>query len=152
MDHNGTVGEVDVVEYVDHPLPLDEGGGAYGLKDVLVVEELRRQSGLPFCRISELRRFHRKTVILPVLGHHDYRFEKQCLTTLSLSISGTLLTVFRNTEPTVSNGNRPGHDQIPCIVFICQLPLSILERKNLPVDQPAASEPLTSRMYGIITY
>ncbi len=87
MDHNGAIGEVDVMKGVDHPLPFDEGGGADGLEEVLVVEELRRQRSSLFGRSLQLFHIHGERVIHPVFGHRDYRYEKHYPGKLSLRTS-----------------------------------------------------------------
>ena len=86
VDHDRAVGEVDVVEGVDHPLLFDEGGGVDGLKDVRMMKEPGRQRGSS--RLApHLFRFRGRTVVYPVFGHHDYRYEKHYPGKLSLSIS-----------------------------------------------------------------
>ena len=78
MDHNSAIDEVDVVEYVNHPLAFDKGRGADGLEDALVMEELRRRRGIFFGKPLQLFHIHGKIVTHPVFSHHDYRYEKHC--------------------------------------------------------------------------
>jgi len=135
VDHNGAVGEMDVVECVDHPLPFDGGGGADSLEDVLMVEELRRQMDSRFCEVLALCHILCKTIILPVFDHHDYRFEKQYLGTLSLKLPRAPRAVLRNTNRLFQNGRpTPVMDKYSAISFFVNDNVSVVVKKNLNVD------------------
>ena len=68
VDHDRAVGEMDVIERVDHPLLLDGGSGADGLEDILMMEGSGRQRELPIRRASAALPSPRQNGDLSCLG------------------------------------------------------------------------------------